>query len=118
MQAVASDSTARLDSSGYRRYRLQKFARILKALPGILLKERFKENDEWLWDIFEFFERQWRVLMLVQHFTRSASEWRLAGHHYPERDAKRVEVRADVNENSGKLLRTGEFRGPDKDPRR
>jgi hypothetical protein len=42
MQAVARDSTARLDSFGYRRYCLQKFARILKAPPWGFLKERLK----------------------------------------------------------------------------
>jgi hypothetical protein len=40
MQAVAGNSTARLESCGYRRYCLQKFARILKTPPGVFLKER------------------------------------------------------------------------------
>jgi hypothetical protein len=57
MQVVASDSTARHDSSGYRRYCLQKIARILEAPPRVFLKERLKENDDRLWHTFEFFER-------------------------------------------------------------
>jgi hypothetical protein len=52
--AVAGDSTACLDPCGYRRYCLSKFAWILKPPPGVFFKERLKENDEWLWDIFEF----------------------------------------------------------------
>jgi hypothetical protein len=88
MQALASDSAPRLDSSGYGRYCLQKFARILEPLPGVFLKERLKENDEWLWRTFEFFERQGRVLMLVHHLTWSAPEWRFSRYHLPERDTE------------------------------
>src|SRR5580693_4015415 len=56
--------------------------------------------------------------MLMHHLTRRAQEWRLAGHHYPERYAKRVEVRADVHANSRELLRTRKLGCPDKCPRR
>ena len=57
MQALAGDSTARLDSFGYRRYCLQKFARILKSPRRIFLKEFLKENYDWLWNIFESLKR-------------------------------------------------------------
>jgi hypothetical protein len=52
MQALAGDSTARIDSSGYRWYCPQKLARILKATPGVFLKEHFKQNNYRLWDTF------------------------------------------------------------------
>jgi hypothetical protein len=42
MQGLWGDSAPRLDSCGYRRYCLQKFAWILKAPPGVFLKERRK----------------------------------------------------------------------------
>ncbi len=57
MQAVAGDSSPRLDSSGYRRYCLQKFARILETPCRVLLKEFLKENYDWLWNIFESLKR-------------------------------------------------------------
>src|SRR6516162_4111321 len=54
------------------------------------------------------------MLMLMHHFTRRASEWRLARHHLPERHAERVQVRADVNGHSGELLRAGKLWGSSK----
>ena len=88
MQALMSDSTARLDSFGYRGYCLQKFARILKAPPGVFLKERLKQNDEWLRNTFEFFQRLRRMLMLVHHLAGSTPEWRFSRHHLPKRDTQ------------------------------
>ena len=57
MQVLAGDSTARLDSFGYRRYCLQKFARTLKAPPGVFLKELLKDDYDRLWNIFELLKR-------------------------------------------------------------
>lgn len=48
--------------------------------------------------------------MLVHEFSRSASKWRLAGKHVPERRAERVEIRADVYADSRKLFRASELR--------
>src|SRR6516162_8954961 len=107
MQTLASDSTARLDSSGYRRYCVQKFARTLKALPGVFLKEHFKQNDHRLWDIFELFKWYRYMLMLMYHLTRSAPERCIASQHFPERDTQRIQVRADVNGHPRELLWTG-----------
>src|SRR5580704_16324495 len=42
LQALTSDSTSRVNSSSYRRYRLQKFTRILETPPRVFLKEHFK----------------------------------------------------------------------------
>ena len=42
----------------------------------------------------------------------------LAGHHVPERHAKRVQIRADVHANSRELLRTGKLGCPGKSPGR
>jgi Protein of unknown function, DUF255 len=42
----------------------------------------------------------------------------LASHHYPERYAKRVQIRTDVHTDTRKLLRTRKFGCPDKCPRR
>jgi hypothetical protein len=67
------------DSAGYRRYRLQKFARVLEAL---------RRATSGLWDTFEFIERQRCVQMLVHHFTRSAPKWRFSRYHLPERDTE------------------------------
>src|SRR6516164_7797765 len=74
LQGLTSDSKPCVDGACYRRYRLEKFARILKAPPGIFLKEHFKKNDHRLWDVFELFEWYQCVLMLVHHLTRSAPE--------------------------------------------
>jgi hypothetical protein len=57
LQALTSDSTPCVNSSGYRRYLLQEFVRCLKALCRIFLKEFLKENDDRLWDIFESLKR-------------------------------------------------------------
>jgi ubiquinone/menaquinone biosynthesis C-methylase UbiE len=57
VQALTTDSTPRVDTVGYRWHRLQEFARILKPTTRILLKEHLKENNDWLRDIVELFER-------------------------------------------------------------
>ena len=57
MQALASDSSPRLDLYGYRRYRLQKFARVLKTMPGVFFEEHLKQSNYWLRDSFKLFER-------------------------------------------------------------
>src|SRR5271166_6725585 len=41
-EALTSDSTPCVDSACYRRYRLQKFGRVLKAPPGVFLEEHVK----------------------------------------------------------------------------
>jgi hypothetical protein len=56
-QALTSDSTPCVDSAYYRRYRLQKFVRSLETLGRIFLKEFLKQNNDWLRDMVEFFER-------------------------------------------------------------
>src|SRR5262245_43652487 len=58
LQALTSDSTARLYSACYRGYRLQEFGRVLKASPGVFLKESLKQDNDRLWDMFELFDRQ------------------------------------------------------------
>ena len=57
MQALTSDSTPCVDSACYRRYRLQKFGRVLKTPPGVFLQQYLKENNDRLRDTFELFER-------------------------------------------------------------
>ena len=89
-KSCTSDSKPRVDLLGYRRYRLHKVSWILKAPRRVFLEERLKENDEWLWDTFDFFERQRRVLMLVHYIARSAPEWCSAGHHLPECHTERI----------------------------
>src|SRR5271167_3826695 len=42
LQALTIDSTLRLDSAYDRRNRLQKFGRVLEALPGVFLEEHIK----------------------------------------------------------------------------
>src|SRR5580693_2243849 len=54
--------------------------------------------------------------MLIHHLSGGTSEWRLASHHFPERYAKRVQIRTDVHANSRELLRTGKLRCPSKCP--
>jgi hypothetical protein len=55
-------------------YRFAEANAILKAPPGVFLKEHVKWNDERLWDTFEFFERQRCVLMLhVERCTLNAA---------------------------------------------
>ena len=58
-----------------------------------------------------------RMQMLVHEFGRSASEWRVAGKHVPERYAKGVQIRADVHANPCELLRAGKLGCPGKAPR-
>src|SRR5271165_5560606 len=48
--------------------------------------------------------------MLIHHLSGRPSEWCLASHHYPERYAKRIQIRADVCTDSRELLWTGKFR--------
>src|SRR6516162_9307473 len=42
LQALTSDSTPCVDSACYRRYRLEKFGRGLKAMPGVFFEKHFK----------------------------------------------------------------------------
>ncbi len=42
--------------------------------------------------------------MLIHHLASGLPEWWFARHHLPERYAQRVQVRADINLDSGKLL--------------
>src|SRR5271165_5203605 len=42
LQALTSDSPPCVDSAGYRRYRLQKFARVLKAPRRVFIEEHLK----------------------------------------------------------------------------
>ena len=117
MQVLTSDSTPCVDSACYCRHRLQEFGRVLEAASGVFLQQHLKQSNDRRGDAFEFFERQWRVLMVVHHFTRSASEWRLADQHLPECHAQRVEIRADVDRESRELLRAGELWRSGKAPR-
>jgi hypothetical protein len=57
LQALTSDSTTRIDSACYRRHRLQQLVRSPETLCRIFLKEFFKKNYDWLWNIFELFKR-------------------------------------------------------------
>src|SRR5262249_16190418 len=52
--------------------------------------------------------------MLVHDLTGSTSERCLTSHHYPQRYAQRVQVRADVNGHSCELLRAGKPWGSSK----
>src|SRR6516162_4106457 len=52
--------------------------------------------------------------MLVHHLGGSTSEWCLAGHHYPERYAKGVEVRPAVQGQPSELFGAGKFWCSDK----
>src|SRR5271165_5532659 len=42
LEPLTSDSTPRVDSTHYRRCRLQKFSRVLKSPPRVFLEEHFK----------------------------------------------------------------------------
>src|ERR1700746_3964614 len=57
LQALTSDSAARIDGASYRRYRLQELVRSPETLCRIFLKEFLKENDNRLGDIFELLKR-------------------------------------------------------------
>src|SRR5271163_1262722 len=116
MQALTSDSMPCVDSACYRRYRLQKFGRVLKATAGILVEKYLNENDDRLWNVVQFSNRQRCMQVLVHQLGGGASEWRLPSQHLPKRRAQRVEVRADVDLQSRELLGTGKIRGPDKAP--
>src|SRR5262249_50548824 len=48
--------------------------------------------------------------MLVHDHSCRAPEHHMASHHLPERHAERVEVRPNVNADSGELLGTGKLR--------
>src|SRR6516164_7462599 len=52
--------------------------------------------------------------MLVHDLSGSTSERCLTSHHNPQRYAQRVQVRADVNGDSGELLRAGKLWGSSK----
>src|SRR5271165_5985121 len=56
--------------------------------------------------------------MLMHHFTRSATEWRLARQHFPEGHAKRVEIRSDIHGHPSELLRTSKLWSSGKNPGR
>src|SRR5580704_3795616 len=53
LEALTGDSTPKVDSVCYRRYRLQKFGRVLKTPPGVLLEEYLNENNDWRWNSSE-----------------------------------------------------------------
>src|SRR5271167_2449995 len=55
--------------------------------------------------------------MLIHHLSGGAPKRRLPGQHLPERHAKRVQVRADIDLESCELLRAGELWGPSKGSR-
>ena len=57
MQIPTSDSAPRVDSSGYRRYRLQEFGRILKSPRRVFFQQHLKESNHRLWNTFEWVER-------------------------------------------------------------
>src|SRR5215469_6897956 len=57
LQALKSDSMPCLDSACYRWYRFKQFSRVLKATPGVFLKEFLKENYDRLWNMFELLNR-------------------------------------------------------------
>src|SRR6516164_1383478 len=52
--------------------------------------------------------------MLVHHLTRSATEWRSAGHHPPECHAQRVQIRSGVQRETGELFGASKFWCSDK----
>ena len=56
-EALTSDSTPCVESACYRRYRLQKFGRVLKAPPGVFLEEHFNESNDRLWNVVQLFDR-------------------------------------------------------------
>jgi hypothetical protein len=56
-QALATDRTPRVDRACYRRYRRQKFGRILKTPRRVFLQQDLQENNDRLGDAFEFFKR-------------------------------------------------------------
>jgi len=101
-----------------RGHRPHQLVRSPETLRRILLKDFLKENYDRLWNILELLKWQGCVLMLIHHLSGRTSEWFLASDHYPERYAKRVQIRTDVHANSRKLLRTRKLGCPDKCPRR
>src|ERR1700720_1403596 len=48
--------------------------------------------------------------MLIHDLCWGAVEWELTSEHLPESQAKRIQIRANVDAHSRELLRTGEFR--------
>src|SRR5271166_3093731 len=50
--------------------------------------------------------------MLIHDLSGRTSEWCLPSHHYPERYAKRVQIRTDVHANAPKLLGTRQWKQP------
>src|ERR1700676_2653837 len=48
--------------------------------------------------------------MLIHDLGWGAPEWRPAGYHLPESHAKRIQIRANVDAHSRKLLGAGKFR--------
>src|SRR6516225_5245478 len=57
LQALTRDFTTCVESACYRWYRFEEFSRLLKATPGVFLKEFLKENYDRLWNIFELLNR-------------------------------------------------------------
>ena len=47
--------------------------------------------------------------MLMHHLSGGTPERHMSGHHFPERHAKRVEVRSDVHGHPSELLRAGKL---------
>src|SRR5271165_3803196 len=56
-EALTSDSAPCIDGGCYRWYRFEEFSRVLKATPGVFLKEFLKENYDRLWNIFQLLKR-------------------------------------------------------------
>ena len=57
LQALTGDSAPCVDSARYCRHRLQKFDGALETPGRVFLEEYLNENNDWLRDIFELFER-------------------------------------------------------------
>jgi hypothetical protein len=52
--------------------------------------------------------------MLLHYLGRGTPEYHMSGEHLPKRRAERVQIRADVDPDSGELLRTRELGGTSK----
>ena len=57
LQALTSDSTARIDGACYGGHRLQQLIRSPETICRIFPKEFLKKNYDRLWNIFESFTR-------------------------------------------------------------
>ena len=109
-QALTSDSAPCVDSLSYHRHCFQKFGRVLKTPSRIFFQQHLKQCHDRLWEPPELLRRQQRVLMLIHHLTSSPAKRRAASQHLPNCYTERVQIRADVHADAGKLFRTGELR--------